>query len=145
MNESWKPVPDYEDRYEVSNLGRVRSRRGVRKLGKNTNGYAHVHLSGGGRSEMVKVHRLVARVFVPGEEPGLDVCHIDGDKLNNSAANLRWGTRSSNIRDQVRMGRHIHARKTHCVHGHEFTPENTYVRRGIWRECRTCISARRQK
>lgn len=28
--------------------------------------------------------------------------------------------------------------KTHCIHGHEFTPENTYVRPKGWRECRAC-------
>ena len=31
----------------------------------------------------------------------------------------------------------MHARKTHCVHGHEYTPDNTYVR-PTGRECRTC-------
>ncbi len=30
------------------------------------------------------------------------------------------------------------ARKTHCLRGHEFTPENTYVREGGWRVCRQC-------
>ena len=30
------------------------------------------------------------------------------------------------------------AAKTHCVNGHEFTPENTYAQRGIHRSCRIC-------
>mgnify|MGYP000877177224 CR=1 FL=1 len=38
----------------------------------------------------------------------------------------------------------INARKTHCIHGHEFTPENTYVWRGA-RHCRACGRARRQR
>lgn len=33
--------------------------------------------------------------------------------------------------------------KTHCDNGHEFTPENTYLRRGKWRACRACASERR--
>jgi len=38
----------------------------------------------------------------------------------------------------------VNARKTHCVHGHEFTSKNTYVWKGRMRTCRTC-NARRQK
>ncbi len=37
-----------------------------------------------------------------------------------------------------------HAAKTHCIHGHEFTPENTRMRRGA-RECRTCSRERQRK
>lgn len=33
----------------------------------------------------------------------------------------------------------MNARKTHCKHGHEFTPENTYMVRGVERQCRTCV------
>ena len=140
MEEIWRPIPGYE-RYELSNLGRVRSKRGIRKLFTNPNGYAHVVIHGGGKLHTLKIHRLVARVFVPGEAPGLDVCHIDGDKLNNAATNLRWGTRSENILDQVRMGRHINARKTHCKSGHEFSPENTRLTSDGRRKCRTCRRA----
>ncbi len=32
----------------------------------------------------------------------------------------------------------FHAKKTHCIHGHEFTPENTYRTRKGFRVCRTC-------
>jgi hypothetical protein len=32
----------------------------------------------------------------------------------------------------------INARKTHCIHGHEFTVENTNIRPNGWRECRAC-------
>jgi hypothetical protein len=83
-------------------------------------------------------------VFVPGFAPELDACHIDGDKQNNRADNLRWGTRSENILDQVSMGRHRSARKTHCAQGHEFTAENTYRwRPDSQRVCRACRRARR--
>jgi hypothetical protein len=37
--------------------------------------------------------------------------------------------------------RPCHAKKdlaTHCVNGHEFTPENTYFRPNGWRVCQTC-------
>jgi HNH endonuclease len=38
----------------------------------------------------------------------------------------------------------VHARKTHCIHGHEFTPENTFTNRG-WRECRPCTRAYKKR
>ncbi len=39
----------------------------------------------------------------------------------------------------------INARKTHCIHGHEYTPENTYHRREGWRGCRTCRREAKRK
>ena len=51
-------------------------------------------------------HRLVLLAFV-GECPsGMEACHNDGDPSNNNIDNLRWDTRSSNIKDQVKHGRH---------------------------------------
>lgn len=41
----------------------------------------------------------------------------------------------------------VHARKTHCIHGHEFTPENTqtHANHPTWRVCRTCSAMRRRE
>jgi hypothetical protein len=143
MEEEWKEIPDSGGRYAVSNLGRVRGPRGLMKPGTNTNGYRHVNVLLDGRRRTAKIHRLVAVAFVPGQQPGYDVCHNDGDKLNNRAGNLRWGTRSENILDQVSMGRHRSARKTHCAQGHEYTPENT----SRWRpdSQRVCLTCRRAR
>lgn len=55
------------------------------------------------------------------------------------------GTRGDNIRDAVERGRYVSAngRKTHCKHGHEFTPENTIIRtKPPGRDCRACQRAR---
>lgn len=70
--------------------------------GKNGTGYHYVHLRRGSVAaggKHVLLHRLVARVFI-GEpyEPGLVVDHIDGNKYNNAAENLRWITQSKNVR-----------------------------------------------
>ncbi len=35
--------------------------------------------------------------------------------------------------------------KTHCIHGHEYTAENTYVRPSGSRECRTCMRTQKRK
>lgn len=156
-NEEWRPVPGYEGSYEVSNLGRVRSlERSVKttderirtvpskvlKQTANRNpGYLKVGLSRGGSVTVYRVHRLVAQVFVPGEGPGLEVCHQDGNHRNNESGNLRWGTRGDNLRDSVRHGTHWAALVTHCPQGHEYTATNTRIYRGS-RFCITCARTR---
>lgn len=56
-----------------------------------------------------------------------------------NVAHLSVGTAQQNEADKISKGRHHHAGKTHCSKGHEFTPENTYVRpNGKGRSCRTC-------
>lgn len=143
MEEEWKVIPGSGGRYAVSNLGRVRGPRGVLQPAKNPNGYMHVNITADGHRRTRKIHRLVADAFVSGKTEGYDVCHIDGDKLNNRSDNLRWGTRSQNILDQVAMGRHRSARKTHCAKGHEYTPENTYYY--AQRVCKACARERRSR
>lgn len=156
--EKWLPVVGYEGAYEVSDHGRVRSldrqvsagnspywiKGLVRRTHVLPNGYEHIVLKMLGKKKNQYVHRLVAIAFCDGYEDGLEVMHADGNRLNNWASNLSWGTRSANIDDQVRHGTHANAIKTHCPQGHGYTPENTYspsANRG-WRECRVCIGRR---
>jgi len=86
------------------------------------------------------VHRLVLEAFAGPCPDGMEACHGDGDPTNNRRLNLRWDTRSSNQLDTVRHGRHTNANRTHCVNGHAFTTENTYIYRNdaTHRMCRTC-------
>ena len=65
---------------------------------KNPSGYFVVSMSGRG-SERVLLHRLVATLFVPNDDPEnkFYVNHKDGDKGNNSAENLEWVTFQENI------------------------------------------------
>lgn len=82
--------------YEVSDLGRVRRKRDGRLLKASQNhsrggkrpGYFKVHLSRAVRN--VYVHHLVAEAFLPPKPPGHDLDHIDWDRSNNAASNLRW-------------------------------------------------------
>jgi hypothetical protein len=60
---------------------------------------------------------------------------------------LRWGTLKENSQDMSAKGRAANqfgTLVTHCVHGHEYTPENTYWRvgKGRSRDCRSCIRSR---
>jgi NUMOD4 motif/HNH endonuclease len=147
--EAWLPVPGYEGFYEVSDLGRVRSlprwkvRGGILK--PFTTGqakYAAVTLYSGSKASARTwaVHVLVAMAFCEGHAPGLEVRHENGDKHNNAASNLSWGTHQVNQQDMIRHGTHLNARKTYCDNGHEFTPANTYIRPSGHRACRKCTA-----
>ena len=116
MNEIWKPVVGFEGLYDVSSEGRVRSYRRepapkLLKPGIASNGYPSVVL---GRGNTRMVHRLVAEAFHGLCPLGCEVRHRDGDRTNPRADNLRWGTRSENIRDAVRNGTwHSEKRRAH--------------------------------
>jgi hypothetical protein len=89
--------------------------------------------------EMLYVHRLVLSAFVGSCPPGMECCHWDDDKANNTVWNLRWASRSANIKDCVRNGSHNMARRTHCARGHAYSPENTRMRKSGGRRCVACV------
>jgi DNA-binding XRE family transcriptional regulator len=109
MKEVWMPIKDYENLYEISNLGRVKSlRRFVKNrdfyvrvnekiLKPGFNGkYYQVHLCKNGKSPLFEISRLVAESFIINPENKPEVNHEDGNKLNNFANNLEWNTNSEN-------------------------------------------------
>lgn len=121
-HEIWKPILGYEGIYEVSNMGRVRSLdrlcigRGQRLeshkgriLCQTTlaNGYKSVALRDKTHTRKSKrrtVHSLVAEAFLGPRPSKHDVMHLDGDRQNNIADNLRYGTRSENLRQTYEYG-----------------------------------------
>lgn len=124
MTEVWKQIPGYENKYEVSNLGNVRSVTRVvyqkdshggmmekRYAGKpvaqtdNGNGYMIVSLSNFGRKNHY-VHRLVAEAFVANPSGFPVVNHLDYDRTNNSASNLEWTTAAENTQYSAKRMRH---------------------------------------
>jgi hypothetical protein len=92
------------------------------------------------------VHQLVMEAFVGPRPEGMEVCHFDGDPANNHLANLRYDTRRANNLDRVRHGTHQMANRTHCPHGHAYTPENTvrFPSHPHRRECGRCLAHRTQ-
>lgn len=115
--EIWKPVPGYESIYEVSDHGRVRSvarvdsrsiPRGGFVMTPSVNcrsGYLDIGLSKLGNRRRFKIHVLVATAFHgPKPDPEADCRHLDGDKLNNCATNLAWGSRKQNAADRSAHG-----------------------------------------
>lgn len=100
--------------YSVSADGKVYSASGwrgheLRELQQHTNthGYLCVHVvERSGKRGRRLVHQLVAFYFVgPRPSPRHEVRHLDGNKTNNSAANLAWGTRKENAADREAHGR----------------------------------------
>lgn len=111
-NEEWKAVKGFEGLYEISNKGRLKrvsrdvlDQRGIvqhfpEQLLKGTlgvYGYMQTTLRKNRRKINVKIHKLVAEAFVENSNNKPIVDHIDGNKLNNNADNLRWVTNSENI------------------------------------------------
>lgn len=97
MTEQWKKIEEYPQ-YSISNLGRVRHDEKNKILvpfaiGKKGNQYQAVDLY---PKKSVRIHRLVAKYFIPNPENKPEVNHIDGDKTNNQATNLEWVSGSEN-------------------------------------------------
>ena len=104
--EIWKDVPGYIGLYKVSNHGRVKSvkKQLVLKICGSGNRYKTVALCNGMRKTF-RLHRLVAAVFIPNPDNKPCVDHIDGDRANNHADNLRWVTAKENCNNPITKSR----------------------------------------
>lgn len=87
----------------------------------------------------LRVHRVAAALWMDTTitDTRRVLHHCDNRKCFNPN-HLFLGTDKDNQVDCSRKGRHHNAKKTHCKHGHEFTPENTWKEKNGSRHCRTC-------
>ena len=124
-DEVYLPLPGYEQYYEISNYGNVRSldrfvdvmRSNGRPYRRQMYGkqlvvnifldYPMVYLQLPDKPNSYLIHRLVAKTFIPNPENKPTVNHIDGNKMNNYVKNLEWATYQENV---------VHAHKTGLAH-----------------------------
>lgn len=104
--ENWKVINDFPN-YEISNFGNIRNKTKLLKIVPNKQGYNIVVLCNGGIRKTINVHRLVAAAFVPNPENKPCIDHIDGDRANNHADNLRWVTVKENQNNPITKSKWI--------------------------------------
>ena len=115
--EQWKDVPGWEDRYMVSNTGKVWSKctNKIRKTDFTPDGYEVIMLARDGKQYGTFVHRLVAKAFLPNPNNLPIVNHKDENPRNNHVDNLEWCTYSYNntynnvhLRTAQKIGRKVY-------------------------------------
>lgn len=127
LEEIWKDIPGYDQYYQISNLGRLRSKERIVRNNKgkmlrpskllkpqeNSRGYLRFEFKVDGKIEKFFIHRLVAMVFVLNPENKPHVNHIDSNPKNNRADNLEWVTHYENMHHAIGKGRFdAHFKKT---------------------------------
>lgn len=111
MDEIWKDIKGYENKYQISNKGRVRNltykRQKVPKVLKpfsTYRGYYRVSLFRNNRRKDVFIHRLVALTFIPNPNNYPVINHKNGNKSDNRIENLEWCTQSENVKHAYNTG-----------------------------------------
>ena len=142
MSEVWKDIEGYEGRYQVSNLGRIRSiphttisTSGKKRPFQGKILRTHI-LSSGYRSVCVRkpnkrilVHRAVAIAFVPGYFDGAQVNHKDENKRNNRVDNLEWVTAKENINYGTHNSRcHNWVNENQAIAVEQYATDGSYVK-----------------
>lgn len=116
----WKQIPGYENCYEASESGEIRSVDRIIPYPRDENyksfltgrlmsqcdcdGYLIVHLSNNGVKKNHTVHRLIALTFIPNPENKRTINHINGIKTDNRVENLEWASYKENINHAIKTG-----------------------------------------
>ena len=97
MIEKWKDIVGYENKYQISNFGRLRNANGIMKPMTATNGYLVACLWKNNKQKKFVLHKLVAQAFLENPNNYKEVNHIDENKTNNRADNLEWCSHKYNM------------------------------------------------
>lgn len=119
MNEIWKDIEGYEDLYQISNMGRVKSlernllvknghyrkkNEAIMRQTSGPNGYHAICLRLNKKTKRFLVHRLVGIAFIPNPLRKETINHKDGVKNNNRLFNLEWATQAENLNHALITG-----------------------------------------
>ena len=116
--EIWKDIDGFDNIYQVSNLGKVRSKDRIVVAWNNTkNDYSSKRIKGKILKQSIRngyysvtltkeriscsVHRLLATTFIDNQENKETVNHKDGNKLNNHLSNIEWATYKENTQHAI--------------------------------------------
>lgn len=137
--EEWRNIKGYENFYQVSSFGRVRSldrivkskgnslqeRKGrILRPNQDRYGYLKVVLQKNSHKKTKMVHRLVANAFIPNPNHYSQVNHKDENKTNNKAENLEWCTAKYNSNYGTRTKRTASKRSKPIL---QMTPEGQLI------------------
>jgi len=145
VKEVWVPILDFEKRYEISNLGNVRSiqdnhhnyriKNITNYLRSRTCKYLYVQLWRKDKPVTKAIHRLVAIAFVPNPHNKPQVNHKDGVKINNTVdlndllgpgTNIEWATCSENHKHAWATGLKDRDKHTKRMIGTKFNAASNY-------------------
>lgn len=148
--ETWKDIKGFEGRYQISNLGRVKSlpriviqehtahnhpvarkiQGTIIKPSDNGKGYKIVLLrllNSNGRRKQFYVHRLVAEAFIGAIPQGYVINHKDYDRANNAAENLEIVTQAQNTRYSIpNMRKPLKTSNSHTGEKHIYIRKRRY-------------------
>ena len=110
--EIWKDAIGFEGLYKVSNMGRIKNKKGaILSPYHNNNGYISIDLYKKGKVYKLRVHRLVALAFIPNPNNLPMVNHKNENKTNNNVTNLEWCDNSYNLSYGSRTEKMFQSRK----------------------------------
>ncbi len=136
-DEIWRIIPDSNERYQVSNYGRIKSFAYNKKDGQILNcfvinGFKQVQINTKKSKRKFYVHKLVAQIWIskPSNKHNF-VTHLDGNLKNNHISNLEWHTRKTLTEKHREFGNRKRVIKNSKLNESDISHLKSMLERGI--------------